>query len=235
MRCPASGNGKAVSTAALRWTDFTGVPVIPLIGTLFLENSPASCPKPIPAETTRALRCSIAGAPGGPRPHGGRRRISPGNLPPLVVSQPVHRQPSKPPRRPSPMAPGDRGATLVSGSRPGTGGSARTPIICLAGVRLPEIWLPLQGCPRDSAGGESAGQMRDLPLQLGRHARLGVLPDKHRAPETARFEPPRSSGLQSKHRLRRSALSGAWGLYSMEHLQQRDVQKVYRNRIGPAD
>ena len=49
---------------------------------------------------------------------------------------------------------------------------------------------------------------RDLSLQLRRHARLGLLPDQHGAPETRRSQSSKSAGLQSEHRLRVPAIYG---------------------------
>ena len=158
-------------------------------------------------------------------------RISDRNRAHLVVSQPIHGQPSESCHPSVTVAAGSRGAHHVGRGRACAGGPARASIIRVAGVHLPKVWHRLPCCSRHSAGGESARQMRDLPLQLGRHAGLGLLPNQHGPSETTRLELTRSPGLQGKHRLRLPALPRTRRLHAVEYIQQRLVQKIHRAGI----
>src|SRR5579883_498176 len=114
---------------------------------------------------------------------------------------PIYRQPAIPAADPLAMARGVRAQNLAGTLRRSPGRSVRTPPHGLSAICLQQVRAGLPDRARGAEGGESARRLRDLPLQLGRNARLGLLPDQYRPPEAARVEPPGPAGLQSQYRL----------------------------------
>jgi len=110
---------------------------------------------------------------------------------------------------PIPMAAGDCPEDFQGGSRRGPRRSIWPEIDGVPAVRLQQIRVSLPHRIGGSTCRKPARRLRDLSLQLRRHARLGLLSDQHRAFETRRGQSSRPAGLQSQHRLRLQAVYGA--------------------------
>lgn len=182
------------------------------------ESCQCFTPGPRPRETPNPQARSDGRPIRHPEPARPCRRISGGDCTLLVVPWPVHGEFSESFRVSPAVASRGCGANQIGFRAASTGGPARAPTIRMATIRLSKVWRRLPRCSRDPARGEPTRQVRDLPLQLRRHARLGLFPDQHRAPEEAGIESARSAGLQGKYRLRLSAVSGARRFYTLEHL-----------------